>query len=534
MRSIGRSSSAWMGVSTCLFLLFSGSFSASAFGNEPDKEALERRVALLEATEVAGPAALRSLYRVVREGLLAISPPDPDCRIGSSRGIIVFDPENFEDLAKGLEPALLRGVTVYPVTVSEDPETRNTVFYNSSKVAVGILGPEQEYFPFTWLAERYPDVYVENADPALLAWLEAVYDPARISVTYWLLPVDQVEAMAEAQWLDENAPAVTQRSLLDESPLTGTNLMFYGIEPSSNGMAVGLCWPETFTNSLDIYARSNLSSGAWGLIATNLATAGTNSLIWTDAGSTGMTVRFYLAADADLDTDNDLLPDSREIRIYGTDPNNPDTDGDGVSDGMEILFFRTDPIAEHNVPVPYSTSLEQTNSYYLGALDGQQGWRASPDVDIQNGLARTGDQAIEAGLGGETIFRAVASTDSVAVVEASFYWGSIGGPPPSTLPASASAIVSFDPTLGIMAYDGDGFGGGNWVAATNTRLHGQWVTLKVEQDFTFKTWKLYVNGTEKLAGLGFKDNAMDQLRSMHVQSGGGESLFCDDVSIRKP
>ncbi len=37
------------------------------------------------------------------------------------------------------------------------------------------------------------------------------------------------------------------------------------------------------------------------------------------------------------DADGDLIPNSKEIEVYGTDPVNPDTDGDGVNDGQEIL-----------------------------------------------------------------------------------------------------------------------------------------------------------------------------------------------------
>ncbi len=48
-------------------------------------------------------------------------------------------------------------------------------------------------------------------------------------------------------------------------------------------------------------------------------------------------------SDLAVDTDGDGLNDSDEIRIYGTDPNNPDTDGDGRSDGEEVLV-ETDPL----------------------------------------------------------------------------------------------------------------------------------------------------------------------------------------------
>ncbi|NNC87914.1 MAG: hypothetical protein HKN82_05575 [Akkermansiaceae bacterium] len=44
------------------------------------------------------------------------------------------------------------------------------------------------------------------------------------------------------------------------------------------------------------------------------------------------------------DSDGDGLSDQDEIRIHGTDPNNPDTDGDGLLDGQEVNDTGTDPL----------------------------------------------------------------------------------------------------------------------------------------------------------------------------------------------
>jgi|GEM_PF-6289469 len=127
----------------------------------------------------------------------------------------------------------------------------------------------------------------------------------------------------------------------------------------------------------------------------------------------------------------------------------------------------------------------------------------------------------------------VASTDTVVTAEACLYWGTAALSPPTNLAFTASAIVSYDPVQGIMAFNGNGSGGGTWTVAANTLLTGQWVTLKVEQNFATKTWKLFVNGVEKLNGLGFKDNAVSQITGIHARSGVGESLYCDDVTIQK-
>ena len=45
-----------------------------------------------------------------------------------------------------------------------------------------------------------------------------------------------------------------------------------------------------------------------------------------------------------LDSDSDRISDSKEISIYGTNPNKADTDGDGSDDYTELFITRTDPL----------------------------------------------------------------------------------------------------------------------------------------------------------------------------------------------
>ncbi|NNC74293.1 MAG: hypothetical protein HKN93_02155, partial [Acidimicrobiia bacterium] len=45
-----------------------------------------------------------------------------------------------------------------------------------------------------------------------------------------------------------------------------------------------------------------------------------------------------------LDSDGDMLFDSDEIDIWGTDPFNPDTDGGGMWDGEEVNYWGTNPL----------------------------------------------------------------------------------------------------------------------------------------------------------------------------------------------
>ena len=83
------------------------------------------------------------------------------------------------------------------------------------------------------------------------------------------------------------------------------------------------------------------ATNGWLVAETDLETLGAQSVVWTDAGSSGrgkvdtVFARFYLAAFGQIDDDSDGLPNGRELFIYGSDPANEDSDGDGMPDGWE-------------------------------------------------------------------------------------------------------------------------------------------------------------------------------------------------------
>ena len=57
-------------------------------------------------------------------------------------------------------------------------------------------------------------------------------------------------------------------------------------------------------------------------------------LLWADGGSTNHAVRFYDCWTL-YDGDSDGLSDGREVRIWGTDPEDWDSDDDGLPDGVD-------------------------------------------------------------------------------------------------------------------------------------------------------------------------------------------------------
>jgi hypothetical protein len=245
-----------------------------------------------------------------------------------------------------------------------------------------------------------------------------------------------------------------------------------------------------------------------------------------DLASNEVHAVYELGADAD----GDGLSTFDEYH-YGACPTNSDTDGDGLLDGTEVHVYHTDPTATINSVLPFTADFESTNGYSAGALNGQQRWVASSGAQVQTVMVKGGSQAVQLGGLSESMTRGLASTDTVVVAETHLYWGTAQLAPPTNLPTSATCLVSFDATKGIVGYDGRS---NSWVTATNTLLTGQWVKLHVEQNYAAKTWSLWVNDVPEFTGLGFKDITVPLIRGARLQSGTGESVFADDITISKP
>ncbi|RKX42840.1 MAG: hypothetical protein DRP64_09135, partial [Verrucomicrobia bacterium] len=118
-----------------------------------------------------------------------------------------------------------------------------------------------------------------------------------------------------------------------------------GITNGTVELEVG--WPASFTNNLEIFTCTNLMEQGWKMVSSSLSTTGATSLVWVDTDSTNHAQRFYIAGNADLDTDGDGLVDARERLLFRTDPSMPDSDHDGISDYDEIHAchgYEVDPV----------------------------------------------------------------------------------------------------------------------------------------------------------------------------------------------
>ena len=108
---------------------------------------------------------------------------------------------------------------------------------------------------------------------------------------------------------------------------------------SFNGTTISIHVPAGYTNETEIYATDDLDN-RWTLAATGLTPTEGFPAIWTVPNGP---VRFFRSGNSDIDSDEDGLPDTRELIVHDTDPNEFDSDNDLHSDYQEIHQLFTDP-----------------------------------------------------------------------------------------------------------------------------------------------------------------------------------------------
>jgi len=334
----------------------------AASSQQEDKPAIDPETYnALMAAQVFSAGDLQNFYLAQREGYIAILPPDIDfiLRQSGAPEILPFDPAAFpSEFTDALVPVYENSVPVYPLTIAEDFATRETYFLNADGKEVYALPAVEDYNPYAFLEERYPDLFPTAYDSELTDYLKALYDPARIEIQVKMIAAEDVEPYLYAQAQIAEAAAQMQMyseggggmMLLDEDE---TNHLWLSIQGPAQGLTnveIQAHIPAGFTNAIEMFTGTNLLSFWWTLAATNLVTEGTDTVYWTYEFTEDMGPVFFAAGKAGVDSDNDGLTDAREKFLYHTDPNNADTDGDGFGDCDEIFVYGTDPLDKYSVP----------------------------------------------------------------------------------------------------------------------------------------------------------------------------------------
>ncbi len=271
--------------------------------------------------------------------------------------VVPFDAANFdESFLDGLLGEDQNSVEVYPLSLSLDPKTRETLVFNADGKRIASI-------PTTRGSREWP----EDSDPA------------RVTVQLNLLPAEDVEPyLYTASRVENSLASYAAKSTRSRKPavksLGAGEFGICHIQPWTNGSirltvtngteiaevfaytvlhtaaVVVATWTNeesnvvTDTNTVwtPVSPPFNGIESAWKILTTNLSLS--NGVgVWEDTGiSSNARVRFY-AVTPRMDTDEEGLTDGAEILVYCTDPGVADSDGDGLSDADEAIKYGTDP-----------------------------------------------------------------------------------------------------------------------------------------------------------------------------------------------
>lgn len=180
----------------------------------------------------------------------------------------------------------------------------------------------------------------------------------------------------------------------------------------------------------------------------------------------------------------------------------------------------------------YATGFEpdEANPYSPGNLAGQGApgvWSVSQgSATIQQATRARGLQAVQAG---DCIIDAsLITTQSVVWVDAFFMESGLTNAPiaPSN---AASSLLYFSSALGILAFDGDGVGGGKFEPIAPSFPTNVFVRVTIRNDYVNKRYDVWIDGMQRRAGLGFKDNSVTKFSGARRRA--GAASYLDDFSV---
>ncbi len=182
--------------------------------------------------------------------------------------------------------------------------------------------------------------------------------------------------------------------------------------------------------------------------------------------------------------------------------------------------------------VPYVTGFEpdETPGFSLGDLNGQGdgAWTVSEgSAVVQDGTVSRGAQAVEAAEG--TVID-VALDGTADVIWVDTFLKTTGSLDAPTIPSEPrSSVLFFSSEDGILALDGDGSGSGTYTTVVGAFPTGEFIRVSIRQDYTTKTYDVWLNGIQFATGLGFKDNSISKLNGAQRRS--ATTSYLDDFSV---
>ena len=191
--------------------------------------------------------------------------------------------------------------------------------------------------------------------------------------------------------------------------------------------------------------------------------------------------------------------------------------------------------------VPFVTGFEPSEGYQPGPLHGQNGWTASGAAAITTAPVARGQQAVALAPAADLSFATrdfVNPNPGVTFVEVFARPAAAATPEGGLFFETESAAVALTGTAGIgriHVFDGNGAGGGNWLAldaGPALEADGRsaaWLRLTIRTDYAAQCWDLSIDGRLLATDLGFLDNTAASLSGLTLSGHAVLTTGFDDV-----
>ena len=308
------------------------------------------------------------------------------------------------------------------------------------------------------------------------------------------------------------------------SALSYPRFSYFSVDPQGAFADMEIATGGRPVDLLSTYSSTtNPPVSGWSHVARDMSAA--EALAFRDELPLALSSKFYLAADASLDTDGDGIPDALESRVYGTSPFLADTDGDGIPDGVELAWGTNPLVAAPASAVLFSETFERP-AVSLGPINGQNGWTT------QSGRANAvaadphgGDAALEISQG-ENDESTTVSHDFTAS-DSNIVWLDLWVSASSTdiaLPSQEDvALIAFDYEMHPVLSDGPSVVTNTYVTA----IDDTWTRCTAMVDYGNRTWDFYLDGVLVNSGLAIGAAAVRPSRLAFV----GRAGKADDIHI---
>ncbi len=237
-------------------------------------------------------------------------------------------------------------------------------------------------------------------------------------------------------------------------------------------------------------------------------------------------IRVENVTPAFIDDDRDGLPNVLEdangngtVDTGESDWRTADTDADGMDDGRETELGFSPIVADDFAGIPWFAGFEVEEGYASGALNGQQGWRASTASRVQSTLSFAGANALHlaAETSGESYAQQFVGATGNEIVWLDLQAILPAGALPDAAARAASNIVllAVNGAGRICAYDRTHDA---WIPAPSNGVVnvGAWTRLTLRLDYRARLWDGYLHSRRVFQGIPLANASTRALSSIRV------------------